>query len=177
MRQLRRWLFFTASHVFRGLLWVALLIMAFYTALNTAHLWILVDDGLEARAQTIISGTDDKNLLKYFTQDYLNQDPVLMVGNSVSSPYKDYNIRGFKHKTRINAIWAWPWESVATADVLEEVSSIDGTLLPEKRENLPQGSGESRLQPPPWNPCRYRVLFIRYGGRWRISNLQYLTLE
>ena len=177
MRQLRRLLCFAASRIFRGLLWLILLVLAFYTALNTAHLWILVDDGLEARAQTIISGTDDTNLLKYFTQDYLNQDTVLLIGNSNASPYRDYSIRSFKHKTHINAIWAWPWENVATADVIEEVSAIDGALLPEKRENLPKESVDTTLHPPAWNPCRYRVAFIRIAGRWRISSLQYLALE
>ena len=127
MRVLKRFLNFIASRMFFLTVISALLIISFYLAMNTANIWVLIDDGLTARASVVLMGTDSSDLSKYFKQEFINQDPVLQVGLSDTSPYKDYEIRGFDHRVRMVSVWSWPWENVARAEIIESIPAIDGT--------------------------------------------------
>ena len=80
MRILRRFLSFIASRIFFLTVLSALLIMAFYLAMNTANIWVLLDDGLDARAGVVLMGEDEDILEKYFRTEFIAQDPVLQVG-------------------------------------------------------------------------------------------------
>lgn len=150
----------------------ALLIISFYLAMNTANIWVLIDDGLSARAAVVLMGEESTDLSKYFRPEFISQDPVLQVGLSDSSPYKDYEIRGFDHRVRMVSVWSWPWENVARAEIIESIPAIDGTIRSSRREAALEAGGEARLSPPEWSSARYRVTLTRTAGRWMISNLQ-----
>ncbi|MBQ2990468.1 MAG: hypothetical protein IJD60_04160 [Clostridia bacterium] len=172
MRTLKRFLSFLASRMFFLTIISALLIMAFYLAMNTANIWVLIDDGLGARAAAVLTGETQTELTKYFKQEFISQDPVLQVGRSDVSPYMDYEIRGFDHRVRMVSVWSWPWEDVARAEVIESIPAIDGTIKSSRREAALAAGGEERLSPPSWATSRYRVTLTRTGGRWMIANLQ-----
>ena len=172
MRILRRFLNFIASRRFVLTVVCALLIIAFCLAMNTANIWVLISDGLDARAGVVLTGEGAETLTRYFRQEYLNQDPVLQVGLSDASPYRDYEIRGYDHRVRMVSVWAWPWEDVARAEIVESVPAIDGTIRSSRREAALAAGGEDRLSPPKWSTARYRVTLVRSAGRWMISNLQ-----
>ena len=172
MRILRRFLNFIASRMFMLTVVCALLIIAFCLAMNTANIWVLISDGLDARAGVVLTGEGEEELTRYFRQEYLNQDPVLQVGLSDASPYRDYEIRGYDHRVRMVSVWAWPWEDVARAEIIESVPAIDGTVRSSRREAALAAGGEERLSPPKWSTARYRVTLVRSAGRWMISNLQ-----
>ena len=177
MRAIRRFLTFIASRLFFVTLVLSLAILSFYTAMNVANIWIMTDEGLEARARAVIQGTETAQLTNYFTEDFILQDPVLMVGTGASSPYRDYSIRSVSHKTRMHTIWAWPWDNTATAEVTESIPAIDGTILAAQREAALAAGGEERLKPPAWETSRYRVMLQRTGGRWKISALQRMEMR
>ena len=172
MRILKRFLNFIASRMFFLTVISALLIISFYLAMNTANIWVLIDDGLTARASVVLMGEDSSDLSKYFKQEFINQDPVLQVGLSDTSPYRDYEIRGFDHRVRMVSVWSWPWENVARAEIIESIPAIDGTIRASRREAALAEGGEARLSPPAWATSRYRVTLTRTAGRWMISNLQ-----
>lgn len=172
MRILKRLLSYIASRLFFVTVISALLIMSFYLAMNTANIWVLIDDGLNARAGVVMMGSGEAELSKYFRQEFINQDPVLQVGRSDVSPYKDYEIRGYDHRVRMVSVWSWPWEDIARAEIIESIPAIDGTIKSSRREAALQAGGEARLSPPAWATSRYRVTLMRTGGRWMISNLQ-----
>ena len=172
MRILRRFLNFIASRMFVLTVVCALLIIAFCLAMNTANIWVLISDGLYARAGVVLTGEGSEELTRYFRQEYLGQDPVLQVGLSDASPYRDYEIRGYDHRVRMVSVWAWPWEDVARAEIIESVPAIDGTIRSSRREAALAAGGEERLSPPKWSTARYRVTLVRSAGRWMISNLQ-----
>ena len=172
MRILRRFLNFIASRLFVLTVVCALLIIAFCLAMNTANIWVLISDGLDARAGVVLTGEGEEELTRYFRQEYLSQDPVLQVGLSDASPYRDYEIRGYDHRVRMVSVWAWPWEDVARAEIIESVPAIDGTIRSSRREAALAAGGEERLFPPKWSTARYRVTLVRSAGRWMISNLQ-----
>ena len=172
MRILKRLLSFLASRLFLLTIISALLIISFYLAMNTANIWVLIDDGLSARAAVVLMNEEQTDLNKYFRQEFISQDPVLQVGLSDVSPYKDYEIRGFDHRVRMVSVWSWPWENIARAEVIESIPAIDGTIRSSRREAALQAGGQARLSPPQWASSRYRVTLTRTAGRWMISNLQ-----
>lgn len=172
MRKLKRFLGFIASRMFFLTIISALLIISFYLAMNTTNIWVLIDDGLSARAAVVMMNENPSELSKYFRQEFINQDPVLQVGLSDASPYKDYEIRGFDHRVRMVSVWSWPWENVARAEIIESIPAIDGTIRSSRREAALAAGGEARLSPPDWATSRYRVTLTRTAGRWMISNLQ-----
>jgi len=172
VRILKRFLGFIASRMFLLTIISALLIISFYLAMNTTNIWVLIDDGLSARAAVVMMDEDPENLTKYFRQEFINQDPVLQVGLSDTSPYRDYEIRGFDHRVRMVSVWSWPWEDVARAEIIESIPAIDGTIRSSRREAALAAGGEARLSPPEWASSRYRVTLTRTAGRWMISNLQ-----
>lgn len=172
MRILKRLLNFIASRMFMLTVICALLIIAFYLAMNTANIWVLISDGLDARAGVVLMGNDASELSGYFRQEFLSQDPVLQVGLSDTSPYRDYEIRGYDHRVRMISVWSWPWEDVARAEIVESIPAIDGTIRSSRREAALAEGGEERLSPPAWSTARYRVTLVRSAGRWKISNLQ-----
>lgn len=172
MRILKRFLGFIASRMLVLTVVSALLIISFYLAMNTTNIWVLIDDGLSARAAVVMMDENPADLTKYFRQEFINQDPVLQVGLSDSSPYMDYEIRGFDHRVRMVSLWSWPWENVARAEIIESIPAIDGTIRSSRREAALAAGGETRLSPPEWATSRYRVTLTRTAGRWMISNLQ-----
>lgn len=172
MRILKRLLSYIASRMFFLTVISALLVISFYLAMNTANIWVLIDDGLGARASVVLMDEDASELTKYFRQEFINQDPVLQIGVSDTSPYRDYEIRGFDHRVRMEWVWSWPWEDVARAEIIESIPAIDGTIRSSRREAALAAGGEARLSPPDWATSRYRVTLTRTGGRWMISNLQ-----
>ena len=174
MRTLKRFLSFIASRMFMLTVVSALLIIAFYLAMNTANIWVLISDGLDARAGVVLMGEGEEELTKYFRQEFLSQDPVLQVALSDTSPYRDYDIRSYDHRVKMISVWSWPWETVARAEIIESIPAIDGTILSSKREAALAEGGEERLSPPKWATARYRVTLVRAAGKWMISNLQLL---
>lgn len=175
MRVLKRLLNFIASRMLLLTVVTALLVIAFYLAMNTANIWVLIGDGLKARAGVVLTGEDASDLTLFFRQEYLSQDPVLQVGLSDTSPYRDYEIRGFDHRVRMISVWSWPWEDVARAEVVESIPFIDGTIRSSQREAALAQGGEARLSPPAWATSHYLVTLVRTAGRWRISNLQSIS--
>ena len=172
MRILRRLLSFIASRMLSLTITSALLIISFYLAMNTANIWALISDGLDARAGVVLMDGDAQSLKSYFRDEFLSQDPVLQVGKSDASPYRDYEIRGYDHRVKMVYVWSWPWEDVARAEIIESIPAIDGTIRSAKREAALAAGGEERLSPPKWSSGRYRVTLVRSAGRWKISNLQ-----
>ena len=86
MRAIRRFLAFIASRLFFVTLIVSLAILSFYTAMNVANIWILTDEGLEARARAVIQGTDTAslpNIIGNLKRDY--EADILVIGNGTTS--------------------------------------------------------------------------------------------
>ena len=95
MRILKRFLTFIASRVFFFTVLSALFIIAFYLAMNTANCWVLISDGLDARAGVVLMGSDSGVLNSYFEDKFILNDDVLLTVRNDMSPYRDYEIRGY----------------------------------------------------------------------------------
>ena len=65
MRILKRLLDFIASRMLLITVVCALLVISFYLAMNTANIWVLIDDGLDARAGVVLMGEDADKLMGF----------------------------------------------------------------------------------------------------------------
>jgi hypothetical protein len=144
---------------------VAVLLCAFYMAMNTANVYIVLDDGLEKRVDVILTREDATELNNYFHADFLVADPALSAAFGDSSPYMDYSITGFEHRLEIESLWAWPWDTYATCKVVERVPSITGRVLSSRRNDVPP-------EIPAWDGGRYDITLVKDGGKWKIIGMR-----
>lgn len=172
MKYLRRFLWFFTTRMFWFIIIAGILIIAFYTAMNTANIYVLVTDGLNARAGVVLMQQDATELTKFFRRDFLENDQVLRVGMSAQSPYANYDIRGYDHQVKMEWMWCWPWDTVARAEITESISRIDGKVKSSKREEIVAAGGDAAQDPPAWHTGHYRVTLVRSAGQWKISALQ-----
>ena len=89
MKYLRRFLWYIAKRLLGLTILLGVLIIAFYMAMNTANITILLKDGMAMRAEVIMKQEDEAQLEKYFEENFLQVDTTLKVGLSENSPYKD----------------------------------------------------------------------------------------
>ena len=169
MKHIRRFFSFVASRLVIFSIVAALLILAFYLAMNTSNIYLLLNDGMTARASVILTRKNADELVNYFTNDFLLGDETLNIGLSSASPYIDYSITDFKYNLSLEWVWAWPWENSATATIVERVPRITGKALDSKQSLVK--SGALSPNPPSWYGGRYTVKLVRQDGRWKIDQL------
>ena len=98
MRYLRRLIWYVSSRLFILCCVLGLATMAFYFAMNSTNIYIIVKDGLAKRAQVVMMGADE-NLNNYFSIACQDRDAQLSEARAGRSPYQlYYNITGFDHR-------------------------------------------------------------------------------
>lgn len=169
MVYLRRLVWFIATK----LIWICViggtLICGFYMCLNTANIYVILTDGLEKRAEVILTQEDAEKLNFYFHADFLSTDPALEGAFDGTSVYDDYIITDFDYELSIEKLWAWPWDDFATCTVVERVPSITGSVISSRR---------SEVSPtiPSWQGGRYDITLIKDNGEWKIIGMQQTTV-
>lgn len=175
MQYLRRFLWFVAKRLLGLTMLVGVLIIAFYMAMNTSNITILLKDGMALRAQVIMMGEDESRLMKYFQQDFVALDTALNLGLSSDSPYENYNITAIDHRLNLQWMWCWPWDDTARADFIESIPKIDGRIKSGLRAEA-EATDPSSIYPPAWNAAKYRATLERENGRWKIAAIQLLEM-
>ena len=174
MKYIRRLLLFIATRLLAISVIVGLLVLAFYLAMNTANIYLLLSDGMKLRAEVILTREDADELKSFFTDDFLHRDETLEIGLSDQSPYVDYNIDTFNYEMTMEWMWAWPWDNTATATIVEKVPRIVGSVKSDKRSLVTAGTLSAN--PPQWYGGRYTVTLKRINGRWKIDDLHQTQL-
>lgn len=173
MKYLRRFLWYVAKQLLAVTVLFGVLIIAFYMAMNTANITILLKDGMAERAQVVIMDSTTDELNKYFQQNFINLDTAINLSMTGESPYKDYTVTGIDHRIQMEWMWCWPWEDIARADFIETVPKIDGRIKSSLRTEAEE-SDPDRLSPPAWSSARYRATLVRDNGRWKVASLKLL---
>jgi hypothetical protein len=172
VRYLRRFLWFITTRLFWVIVISGALIVSFYLAMNTANIYILLQDGLDARAGVVLVQKEPAELTKFFGSEFLHSDQLLRVGMSEGSPYAHYDIRSYEHSLTLEWVWSWPWDQGARATVVEDVPRIDGKVKAARRDEVIAARGEDAVDPPRWQKARYNVTLARVNGQWKISGMQ-----
>lgn len=169
MLYLRRLVWFIATK----LIWICIiggmLVCGFYMCLNTANIYVILTDGLEKRADVILTQEDAEKLNFYFHADFLSTDPALEGAFDGTSVYDDYTITGFEYDLKIEKLWAWPWDNFANCTIVERVPSIQGSVISSRRS-------EASPTIPSWQGGRYDITLIKENGEWKIIGMQQTTV-
>ena len=145
---------------------VGFIVLSFFVCMDYMNVNILIRDGFNKRAATIMHVNEDASVLvKVFTKSFIEKDTLLK-----SHIYDDYVIRGFTHNMDVDFKLIFPWDKTIEVDVTERIPDIDG--------ELPAGdngeTGES-TKPPEWQDGRYRLTLSRDGDNWRITDMTVLA--
>ena len=169
MLHLRRLVWFIASRLIWICILCGMLVCGFYMCLNTANIYIILNDGLEKRTDVILTREDAEALNAYFHADFLSTDPALEGAFDGTSVYDDYTITDFEYDLEIERLWAWPWDDFATCTVVERVPSITGTVISSRRS-------EASPTVPSWQGGRYDITLVKDNGEWKIIGMQQTTV-
>jgi len=164
---LRRLIWFIATRLMILCIIAGMLVCGFYMCLNTANIYVILNDGLEKRVEVILTHEDAEKLNFYFHADFLSTDPALEGAFDGTSVYDDYNISGFEYDLEIEKLWAWPWDDYATCTVVERVPSINAKAI--------SGRGASAIVPS-WQGGRYDITLVKTAGNWKIIGMQQTTV-
>ena len=146
-----------------------MLVCGFYMCLNTANIYIILNDGLEKRTEVILTREDAEALNAYFHADFLSTDPALEGAFDGTSVYDDYTITDFEYDLEVERLWAWPWDDFATCTVVERVPSITGSVISSRRS-------EASPTVPSWQGGRYDITLVKDNGEWKIIGMQQTTV-
>ena len=169
MVYLRRLVWFIASRLVLICVLCGMLVCGFYMCLNTANIYVILNDGLEKRAEVILTRQEAEKLNFYFHADFLSTDPALEGAFDGSSVYDDYTITDFEYELKIEKLWAWPWDSYATCTVVERIPSITGSVIASRKS-------EASPTVPGWQGGRYDITLVKDDGEWKIIGMQQTTV-
>ena len=77
MKYIRRFMWFLSSRLVIFTLVVGILVLVFYTCLNISNIYILLSDGMKARAQVMLTREEPEQLNNYFRAEFLTGDEAL----------------------------------------------------------------------------------------------------
>ena len=166
---MRRLVWFIASRLILICILCGMLVCGFYMCLNTANIYIILNDGLEKRTEVILTREDAEALNAYFHADFLSTDPALEGAFDGTSVYDDYTITDFEYDLEVERLWAWPWDDFATCTVVERVPSITGSVISSRRS-------EASPTVPSWQGGRYDITLVKDNGEWKIIGMQQTTV-
>ncbi len=169
MVYLRRLVWYIASRLVLVCVLCGMLVCGFYMCLNTANIYVILNDGLEKRAEVILTRQEAEKLNFYFHADFLSTDPALEGAFDGSSVYDDYTITDFDYELKIEKLWAWPWDSYATCTVVERIPSITGSVISSRKS-------EASPTVPGWQGGRYDITLVKDDGEWKIIGMQQTTV-
>ena len=169
MLYLRRLIWFIVTRLVLVCILCGMLVCGFYMCLNTANIYVVLTDGLQRRAEVILTRENAETLNFYYHADFLATDPALEGAFDGTSVYDNYSIKDFEYDLKIEKLWAWPWDSYATCTVVERIPSIDASVISSRRsENLPAK--------PSWQGGRYDITLVKQNGEWKINGMQQRTV-
>ncbi|MBQ8506136.1 MAG: hypothetical protein IJ466_01705 [Clostridia bacterium] len=169
MLHLRRLVWYIASRLILLCILLGMLVCTFYMCLNTANIYVILSDGLEKRAEVILTQEDAEKLNFYFHADFLSTDPALEGAFDGTSVYDDYTITDFEYELKVEKLWAWPWDSHATCTVVERVPEITGDVISSRKS-------EASPTVPSWQGGRYDITLVKVNGSWKIIGMQQTTV-
>ena len=165
----RRLVWFIATRLIIVCVLLGMLLCGFFMALNMANVYVVLDEGMEKRAEVILTREDAEELNKYFHYDFLNNDTALAGAFDGTSAYSDYVVSDFEYDLTIEKLWCWPWENYATCTVVERIPDITATVVSSRKN-------EVSSTVPQWQGGRYNITLINESGKWKIIGMQQTTI-
>lgn len=141
-----------------------LVLLAFFMAMDYMNASTLMKDGMQARAETIIKGSDPTLLAKVFSKGFIEKDELLK-----STAYEQYKVSDFDYSAEAEIALVFPWDNAVTFRVTEKVSDIVAQTSPTADTALSE-------TPPDWKNAVYDVQLVRYEESWRIVGMKIIKV-
>ena len=141
---------------------VALCLGVFIEGMHVSNLYILVTEGMDARAEVILKNGSPHELTKYFTDEFLSQDNALYAGG-----YEGFTVTSYDYRLDVKGFFVLPWSVRATMTVDERLAALNAAA-----DDVPDGTEPPEL--PKWEAGRYQVLFVKKGSRWYVNGITLL---
>jgi len=163
MKYALRMLWYIVKLALVVLLMVGVLVVAFFTAMDSANVYIITSSGLEARAavQLGIDAADELN--SFYSAAFLFDSE-----NYTNSAYDGCVIRDYKYDLKITSLWCQPWSGTATVSVVEDVPQIDGDMITDEKD---EDGNTITLDAPQWQRMSYTVKLVKSDSRWVINEI------
>lgn len=145
----------------------AILIVAFFVAMDSANVFVIVSDGMKARAESMLLASPTASLDSYFTAKALQSAAAKPAG------YEEFTISAIRYNLSVESLWCNPWQNTATVTVVESIPDMAYTANEsETGGEAKEAAATEKPQPPRWQRARYKISCIRIADRWRIDSIQ-----
>ncbi len=153
---IRRSIWFVLRAVLIASLLLGLAYAVFTEAMYISNMYIIVTEGMELRAETILKNGGKSELGQHFTEGFIEMDALLN-----AYPYGSYQVDNFDYRYEIKGVSVLPWASSGSITYEERIPTITGSPV-----------SEDVTEPmPAWESMVYRVNLKRIEGRWLIDSL------
>ena len=142
---------------------VALVIVAFYAAMNTMNIRMVAKDALSLRV-------DSSQLGSFFTEHFLVTDSVL-----TGAAYEEFQITNYYQRTDINPPIVWPWQTEVTVSADDVITEIAGHKISVTDEN--EEADQSGEKPPEWLNGKYELSMVKAGDAWVIDDMKLVEAD
>lgn len=161
MKMIGRALEFTGTRLILLALAVMLCLCVLMSAFRLSNAYIIINEGMAARAEHVLTHTSLTGLRQFFTDPCIVEDTRLK-----DTAYSEYVIGDYTYSLAFDSLKVWPWRDTITAEIVETVTRIEGTTM----------SGDAAV-PPAWTPLKYRVVMVKQNGCWMIDTLTVLEVN
>lgn len=141
----------------------AILVVAFFVAMDSANVYVIVSDGMKARAAAVLMPDQSTDLTKYFTDRFIKSQPT-----NAGSAYQGFAVTDFTYNLSVESLWCNPWKNTASVTIVESIPDIVSSA---SQADSDAAAGTKAPALPKWQRARYKISCIRIGGFWRIDNI------
>ncbi len=161
----RRSVFYFMRAILIVLVIGALCILSFISAARLSNAYILVNEGMNLRAECMLKNSPENDLTSYFSLGCIQSDADER--NNNAAPYATMTVSSYEYRLKIRDLHILPWQINTYVDVVEQIRGIKGTFAAE--------SGSDSV--PDWTPRKYRLHLGKVEGRWLIESVELLELN
>ena len=162
----RRSIFYFMRAILAVLVIGALCIVAFMSGARISNAYILVNEGMSARADCMLKNAEESDLTSYFSLECIGSDSDERSNNA--APFAAMTVSSYEYSLKISGLHIFPWQIGTYVDVIEQIRNVKGAFSAESG-----GSGSV----PDWTPRKYRLHLGKAEGRWLIEQVELLELN
>lgn len=134
-----RFFAYICGKIFAVLCAVLFIILAFFTAINTMNVQVMLKDAFSLRSSVMLKQTDNSNaelIDKVFSKEYINKSGLI-----TNTDNRAYDVTNYNQDTDIEFKIVWPWDKevkLKVTDIVDDVraklvnDTVDASLLKDK---------------------------------------------
>lgn len=143
---------------------VLLVILGFYTAVNSSNVYMVVKDAFAKRTSVILTPEDNKDselLSKLYTPSYLTSSKL---GQDESN--SDYTIQKYVERTDVKVTLVWPWYNKVQVEARNVVDDISAKIS-DKADTSSYKAVSKFI-----TSGKYMVTLVKLNDKWYVDDLK-----